>query len=449
VNNAILDHLKATSDRHIDDLATFVRMPTIAATGQGVRETAAWLIDFMRGIGIDPIVDEDANFPVILAEIPGASERSLLVYAHYDVQPADEPEWLYPSFGAEIHDGRMYGRGTVDDKGPVMVVLEALRAYHELGVKPPVTVKLLIEGEEEVSSPSLRPVLERHRDFLSCDGLVNYDDNVWSDGRPRIVCGLKGTAGIRLSVTTRREYHAMFASVLTNAIWRLHAALATLADADGNITIDGFFDDVVPPTDAEMRALVELNWTGRELLEESGQSTLRGGREGLAALRHFLLEPSFNLQGIAGGYVSPNKKSVVPHHAVAEIRFGTVPNQTGERIRDLVVAHLAARGFDDVQVELYSENPWARASIEGRLATALGRSLTDAFDRGLAVQPSYAGSGPEGIFQQMWPHMEQAYSGFGPTENNLHAPNEYIVVDDYLRGIESFARLLHYYGEDA
>ena len=448
MNQVILDHLRAERERHIDDLATFVRIPTIAATGEGVRETADWLVAFMRRIGIEPIVDEDANWPVILAEIPGASERSLLVYGHYDVQPADEPEWRYPSFGAEIHDGRMYGRGTVDDKGPVMAVLEAIRAYREAGVTPPVTIKLLIEGEEEVSSPSLPPVLERHRDFLACDGLVNYDDNVWSDGRPRIVCGLKGTAGIRLSVTTRREYHAMFASLLTNAIWRLHAALATIADADGRITIDGFFDDVVPPSEAEMRALVELNWTGRELLEESGQRAFVGGREGLDALRHYILEPSFNVQGIEGGYVTPRKKSVVPHHAVAEIRFGTVPNQTGERIHELLRAHLARRGFDDVAVELYSQNPWARTPIESRLATALRRSLDDAFERGVAVQPTYAGSGPEGIFQEMFPAMEQAYSGFGPTENNLHAPNEYIVVDDYLRGIESFARLVHYYGED-
>jgi acetylornithine deacetylase/succinyl-diaminopimelate desuccinylase-like protein len=449
VQQAILEQLASARDRNVDDLATFVRMPTIAATGEGVRETADWLLAFMRGIGITPTVDEDANWPVILAEIPGASQRSLLVYGHYDVQPADEPEWRYPAFGAEIAEGRMYGRGTVDDKGPVMAVLQGVRAYLEAGVTPPVTVKLLIEGEEEVGSPSLRPVLERHREFLRCDGLVNYDDNVWSDGRPRIVCGLKGTAGIRLSVTTRREYHAMFASLITNAIWRLHAALATIADADGRITIDGFFDDVVPPSEAEERALDELRWTGRELLAESGQRGFVGGRDAEAALRHYVLEPSFNLQGIEGGYVAPRKKSVVPHHAVAEIRFGTVPNQRAERILELLRAHLARRGFDDVQVELISQNPWARTSIESRLATALRRSLDDAFGRGVAVQPSYAGSGPEGIFQQLFPQMEQAYSGFGPTENNLHAPNEYIVIDDYLRGIESFARLLAYYGEGA
>lgn len=447
MNQRVIDMLRVNRQVQINDLATFVRMPSIATRNEGVIETAAWLVNFIRGIGIKTFIDKNANFPVILAEVPGESSRSILVYGHYDVQPADEPEWQYPPFGAEVHDGRMYGRGTVDDKGPVMAVLEALRAYLDAGLRPPVTVKLLIEGEEEVGSPSLRPVIERNREFLKCDALVNYDDNVWFDGRPRIVCGVKGTAGIRLEARTLREYHAMFASLLTNPIWRLQAALGTLADSDGRILIENFFDDVVPPTKQELQALQDLNWTGQELLEESGQSKFVGGRNPTDALRHYILEPSFNLLGIQGGYISPNKKSVVPNYAVAEIRFGTVPNQSAERIHNLVVGHLKKRGFDDITVTLFSNNPWARTSIESRLARALYRSLADAFGRGVAIQPTYAGSGPEGIFQQVFPAMEQAYSGFGPTENNLHAANEYIVIDDYLRGIESVARLLHYYGD--
>jgi acetylornithine deacetylase/succinyl-diaminopimelate desuccinylase-like protein len=188
MNEQVLAHLRANAQRHVKDLRTFVRMPSITSQNRGMRECVAWLAEFMSRAGISPVVIEDANFPVLMAEVKGTSPRSLLVYGHYDVQPADEPEWNYDPFAAEIVDGRMYGRGTVDDKGQVMAVLEAVRAYLECGLRPPVTVKLLLEGEEEVGSPSLKPVMLAHRDFLDSDALVNFDDSVWFDGRPRVVC---------------------------------------------------------------------------------------------------------------------------------------------------------------------------------------------------------------------------------------------------------------------
>ena len=445
MNELILRHLTANANRHVADLQTFIRIPSVASQNRGVRKCASWLVDFMRGAGIEPRVDENANYPVLLAEVRGASDRSLLIYLHYDVQPADEPEWRHDPWSAAIVDGRMYGRGTVDNKGPVAAAIEAVRAYLECGIRLPVTVKFLIEGEEEVGSPSLRPVLERHHDFLSCDALVNYDDNVWFDGRPRVVCGIKGSVGVRLEARTKREFHSMMAPLVTNAALRLTWALNTLVDPDGRIKIRGFYDAVIPPTAKEMEALADLRWTGEETLAAAGQTTFVGGRTGTEALTEWLLRPSVNLNGITGGYVAPARKGVVPNFAAAELRVGTVPNQTPQRVIELFRAHLAAEGFGDIDVSLKGGNPWARTPIDSEIAVALGNSLRDAFGRGLAYQPTFAGSGPEGVFQELFPHMQQAYSGFGPTDDNLHAPNEYIVVDDYLRGIESIARLFDGY----
>lgn len=445
MNEHVLQHLGANAHRHVEDLRTLLRMPSVAAQNRGVRECAAWLADFMRQAGMPPMVEEQANFPVLMAEIPGVSSRSLLIYLHYDVQPADEPEWQHDPWGAEMVDGRIYGRGTVDNKGPVMAALEAVRAYLELGLKPPVTVKFLIEGEEEVGSPSLRPVLERYRDFLSCDALVNYDDNVWFDGRPRVVCGIKGAVGLRLEVRRPREFHSMMSPLVINAAWRLAWALNSLVSPDGQVRIRGFYDDVLPPQARDIEALVNMRWSGEETLRASGQTAFVGGKSGLEALKAFILEPSINLNGISGGYVAPARKGVVPHFAAAELRFGTVPNQTPDRIYRLVRQHLDAEGFGDVEVTLKGRNPWARTPIDSEVAQALARSLAAAFGREVVFQPSYAGSGPEGVFQELFPQMQQAYSGFGPVEDNLHAPNEYIVADDYVRGIESIARLFHEY----
>jgi len=442
-----LAYLATMKDRHVRDLQDFVRQPSVAAQHRGVDECATWLIDFMRSIGIDPIVERDAGYPVLLAEIPGRTERSLLLYAHYDVQPADEPEWRTDPFGAEIVEGRMYGRGTVDNKGPLMAILEALRVYSAKGEPPPVTVKLLFEGEEEIGSPSLIPVVRKRRAFLSSTGLANFDDSVWPDGRPRVVGGIKGLCMLRLTVRTKREFHAMMGPLLRNPLWRLVQALDRMVDAGGRVIIPGFYDDVRPPTQADLAALVALDWTGAELLEESGEQEFLGGRQGADALRFWLLEPNCHLLGIQGGYLPPNRKGVVPTEAVAELRIGTVPDQTADGVLSSVRTFLDSEGYSDIEVEMFASNPWARTSLEGPLVRAMVRSLDHAFTRGVALQPAYGGSGPEGAFQELFPEMEQAYSGFGPPEDVIHAPNEYIVVDDYLRGIEAVLRLLSEYAE--
>jgi acetylornithine deacetylase/succinyl-diaminopimelate desuccinylase-like protein len=335
----------------------------------------------------------------------------------------------------------MFGRGTVDDKGPVMAVLEAVRAYLECGLRPPVTVKFLIEGEEEVGSPSLRPVLEAYHDFLYCDATVNFDDNVWFDGRPRVIGGLKGSCALRLEARLDREFHAMNSPLLAGAAWRVVWALNSLVAPDGRILVRDFFDDVVPPSEDDIELLKGLNWDGEAILRESGEKAFLGGRSPLEALTAFILEPTINLGGLTGGYVQPAKKGVVPAFAAAEMRVGLVPNQTPERVYEKVKQHLEAEGFGDVEVKLLGGNPWARAPMKGEIIQALARSLDAAFGRGIAYQPSYAGSGPEGVFQELFPKMQHAYSGFGPVEDRLHAPNEYIVVDDYIRGIEATARL--------
>ena len=445
MDKCILSHLRDTADRNIEELQTFIRLPSVAAQRRGVRECALWLADYMSGIGIPPVIAGPPDFPVIMGEAAGHSERSVLIYCHYDVQPADEPEWRHPPFGADIADGRIYGRGTVDDKGALIASLQAVRAYLECGTRPPITVKFLFEGEEEISSPSLPAVLQEQHAFLSCDALVNLGDNSWPDGRPRVVCGIKGICLVRFEVRTRREFHEMMAPLITNPLMRLIAALTTLMSPDGQITIPGFYDDVLLPSVRDMEVLADLRWTGKELLEASGQSAFVGGKQPLDALRAWILEPSCNLQGLTGGYVAPQDKGVVSNCAAAEVRFGLVPNQIPERVFQRVRDRLSAAGFRDVSVELAARNPWARSPVDSEIVQTVVRALNGAFGRGVAIQPSFGGSGPEGAFQEMFPSMAHAYACFGPTEDNLHAPNEYVVIADQLKSIEAVARIYDEY----
>ena len=447
MTQAVIDYIRTHQAAMIEDLQSLLRQPSVAIQDWGMTACADLLCQQMATFGIPAELLATDGYPFIYSRLPGTSDRTLLIYGHYDVQPANETTWEYDPFSATLADGRIYARGAVDDKGPVMAVLQALRAYVATGTPLPVTVILAIEGEEEIGSPNLAPFMQRYRARLQADALANFDDNVWPDGRPRVVSGVKGSVRIRLEARRPREFHGMMAPLVENALWRLQAALGTLRTPDGRITIDDFYDDVRDPTAEELEALRQLPWDGKDILRLSGQTQFVGGLAGLEALNQLYLQPSCGLTGLEGGYVRPMRKGVVPDFGAAELDFRTVPNQSGARIAAKIRAHLDQRGFDDVQVELMGELDWFRCSPNSPIAKAMGQAIYSAFGVEPARQPTYPGCGPEPLFAQILGIQDQAYSGFGPTEDRLHAANEYIRVEDYLRGIECVAQLLHAYAQ--
>jgi acetylornithine deacetylase/succinyl-diaminopimelate desuccinylase-like protein len=437
-------YIRENGDLLVADLRRLMQQPSVAIQNLGMTECAALLMAQMEAFGMAPQGLAAGDFPVIYSRIAGQSDQTLLIYGHYDVQPVDNL-WTFDPWGAVIDDGRIYGRGAVDNKGAVMAALQGVRAYLATGTPLPVSVVFLIEGEEEIGSPNLASFLREHAALLRADALINFDDNVWPDGRPRVVSGIGGSAMVRVEARRKREFHGMMAPLIENAIWRLHAALGSIRQPDGTITIDDFFADVRPPTPVEMEAMRTLPWDGAHLLRDSGQAEFVGGRRGLEALTELYLTPFCNITGIEGGYVRPMRKAVVPHFAAAELDFRTVPFQSGTRIVELLRAHLDRRGFSDLHVELMGETPWFRCSTTSPAAVALGNAIRETFGCEPARQPTYPGFGPEPLFAEILGIEEQAYSGFGPTDDRLHAPDEYIRIDDYLNGAACVARLLEEY----
>jgi acetylornithine deacetylase/succinyl-diaminopimelate desuccinylase-like protein len=440
----VIDYLRQNRQQIIDDLRQFMQQPSVAIQKLGMMECADLLCRQMSAFGMSPRLLPTAGYPVVYSRLQGESDYTLLIYGHYDVQPVDNL-WSFDPWGAVIDDGRIYGRGAVDDKGAVMAALQGVRAYLATNTPLPVSVIFLIEGEEEIGSPNLAHFLSAHRNLLRADALINFDDNVWPDGRPRVVTGIGGGALIRIEARRPREFHGMMAPLIENALWRLQNALATVRAPDGAITIDDFFEDVRPPTAEEMAAMATLPWDGAHLLRDSGQTAFVGGVSGLDALTRLYLTPCCNLVGWEGGYVRPMQKSVVPHFAAAELDFRTVPNQRGERIVQMLRDHLDRRGFTDLSVELLVETDWYRCAPDSPAATALGNAIRKTFGVEPARQPTYPGFGPEPLFAKILGIDEQAYSGFGPTEDRLHAPDEYIRIEDYLNGAVCTANLLEEY----
>jgi acetylornithine deacetylase/succinyl-diaminopimelate desuccinylase-like protein len=445
----VIEFFQRNRQEIIEDLRTLLRQPSVAAQDLGMHECAQLLFRQMQEFGMQPELLPTAGYPVVYTKLQGEQDRTLLIYGHYDVQPADEPQWIHDPWDAVIEDGRIYGRGTVDDKGAVMAALQGVRAYLATGTPLPVNVIFLIEGEEEIGSPNLATFLSDNRHRLEADALVNFDDNVWPDGRPRVVSGVKGAVHVRLEAKRPREFHDMMAPLVENALWRLQAALSTIRAEDGTITLDNFYDDVRPPTEEELAAIRQLPWDGQTLLDAAGQTQFVGGKNGTDALIQLYLMPSCNLMGLEGGYVRPSRKNVVPNFGAAEFGFATVPNQSGRRIVELLRAHLDRRGFDDISVELISELDWFRSSPNSPIARALGNAISAAFGVEPARQPTYPGWGPEPMFAQILGIDQHAYSGFGPTEDRLHAPNEYIEIETYLKGAQCVAHLLNEYAQAA
>ena len=440
----IFDYLKQNRAQMIADLRQLMQQPSVAIQNLGMTTCADLLCQQMTAFGMAPQQLPTASFPAICSRLQGESDYTLLIYGHYDVQPVDD-QWHFDPWGAVIDDGRIYGRGAVDNKGAVMAALYGVRAYLATGTPLPVSVIFFIEGEEEIGSPNLAPFLREHSDLLQADALINFDDNVWPDGRPRVVTGIGGGALVRVEARRPREFHGMMAPLIENALWRLHNALATVRAPAGTITIDNFFEDVRPPTADEMAAMATLPWDGAYLMRDSGQREFVGGVRGLEALTRLYLTPCCNLVGWEGGYVRPMQKSVVPRFAAAELDFRTVPFQRGERIVQLLRDHLDRRGFTDLSVELLVETDWFRCAPDSPAAMALGNAIRNTFGVEPARQPTYPGFGPEPLFAQILGIQEQAYSGFGPTEDRLHAPDEYIRIDDYLNGAACVASLLKEY----
>ncbi len=421
----------------IEALRALIREPRVSSTGEGMEQHHDLLLDIMRDVGIEPQVHTTPGYPIITGTIAGRTDKTLMVYGHYDVQPAEPlDEWDYPPFGAERVDDRIYGRGAIDDKGNFMTAIQALRYYREQGQKPPINVTFVLEGEEEIGSPHLEDFLQAHRDELTPDSIIGLDDCVQPDGRPKVVLGLKGGCTLELVAHGKTQFHSLMAAIIENPAWRLFWALGTMKRPDGEITIDGFLDDVRPPTEMEQQLVDALDYDGKEWLEASGRDAFLGGKTGNAAMHDFFFKPTCNVAGIIGGYTGPGFQGVIPRTVTVKMDLRLVPNQSPDRVAQQVRDHLRRRGFSDIEVNYLKGGDWFRTAPDAPIVQCLTQSVDQVFDEGAAVWVTYAGGGPASKVDRVF-GVPQVASGFGPVGDRIHTPNEYMTVDLYLKGIQT------------
>lgn len=447
---AVTDYLKTHRERHLRELLDFLRIPSISAKSEhrdDTRRAAEWLVERMLEAGLQTAeVIPTGGHPIVIGEWRGAPEGAptLLVYGHYDVQPPEPlDEWVSPPFEPEVRDGKIYARGSVDDKGQVYLHLKAVEAHIAENGKLPVNVVFVVEGEEEVGSPHLQDFLVENRERLQCDAVLISDTTMFAPGLPSVTVGLRGLAymEVRVQGPATDLHSGSYGGAVVNPANALAKIIAQLHDDRGRVAIPGFYDDVRDLTAQEREAGRALPFTEEELREEVG-STALGGEEGWTALERKSARPTLDVNGLLSGYTGEGAKTVLPARAMAKVSMRLVPDQDFRKIEEMFARHVREIAPPGVKVEveaLHGGQPWYADPKEPIFQSA-ARALERAFGRA-PVFTREGGSIPiVQAFQQTF-GAPVVLLGFGLPGENAHAPNEWMSVDNYTRGAEAIAHL--------
>jgi acetylornithine deacetylase/succinyl-diaminopimelate desuccinylase-like protein len=442
----VLTWIEEHRDAAIANLQLFCRQPSISAQGQGMQEMAHLVAESLRALGAGTSLVPTQGFPVVVGHLAGESTRCLAIYDHYDAQPPEPLEaWSTPPFEAAIRDGRLYARGVADNKGNLVARLWAMRAWREVHGALPCGVTFLVEGEEEIGSPSLGEFARTHQNMLQADACLWESGARNEQGSITITAGLKGILSVELRVqSVAYDLHSGNAPLAPNAAWRLVEALGSLHEPSGLVRIPGFYDAIRPPTETERRLMTRFPIDTRALCENWKVDRLLGPNQDPVTLtEHLLYSPTCNICGLWSGYQGPGGKTVLPARAGAKLDFRLVPDQDPETILTLLRRHLTEQGFADVEVILL-ETPSrpAQSSMETPLVEALVRSARYVYGIEPQVLPRRPGSGPmeELCLRYGLPAVNGA--GVGYDGSRGHGPDEHIRLDDFLLNIKLIAVLL-------
>jgi len=443
----LFEYIDAHRDQYLAELFPLLRQPSISATGQGMQACAVLLAQNMRDVGVSAQILPTGGHPVVFGDtLTPDAPFTLLIYGHYDVQPPEPLEkWLTPPFEPAIRDGRIYGRGTADNKGQFFTHLKAIEAVRQLTGGMPVRVKLLIEGEEEIGSAHLSDFVKAHRDLLRADLALGVDGNIHPSGRPEIALGMKGMFYVELAARgPRADLHCGKDPLVTNPAWRLVWALSTLRDTDQRILIDGFYDRVALPTREEEALIDRVPVDMDSLFETFGVDAFLGGITGTEALKRLVFEPTCSIDGLSAGYAGPGMKTIIPATATAKVCLRLVPRQTSDEMLAKLRAHLDRRGFQDIALTTIGTFEPSRSVVEPRLMERIVRAVASVYGQDPLIFPLFStgGSGPDFVFTRdlgipsVWIPCAQF------KHKNIHAPNENLTVEGFLNGVKTTAALI-------
>jgi len=445
-----LDAYFTREDRRIRaELDDFLRIPSVSARSEhngDTRRCAEWLAKRMHDAGLTATVHPTAGHPIVVGEWRGAGPKAptVLVYGHYDVQPAEPLDlWTSPPFEPTVRDGKLYARGSVDDKGQLYIHVKAVEAILKTRGKLPINLVMLAEGEEEVGSDNLASFVEKNAKLLAADSVVISDSSMFAPGQPSILSSLRGIAYFQVDVVGPSvDLHSgSYGGAVVNPAMALAHILSTFHDAKGRIAIKGFYSKVRVWDKKSRAAIKRLPFSDKHFRAETGASAL-GGEAGFSTLERIWMRPTCEVNGQLSGYTGEGAKTVLPSKAMAKVSFRLVPDQDPNEIDKLFRAHLkrvAPKGVTVSVLTLHGGAPW-RAELSGPLYDAARVALTAAFGKAPVVVGEGGSIPVVGDFTRIL-KAPVLLMGFGLPGENAHAPNEWISVENFTRGLRAVATL--------
>lgn len=448
--NAVDKAIEARMEESLDMLARLVAVPSVSAQGTQMQECAELVSDLLQARGFKTRILPTGGHPVVFGDRPGRSDRTLLLYNHYDVQPPEPFDlWESPPFQATVRHGKMYGRGVSDDKGHLACRLAALDALIQVEGDLPCRVKFVIEGEEEVGSVHLPAFIESNKDLLAGQACLWEFGEVEYDGVPVQHAGMRGICYVELSVETAVQdaHSGTGGSIFPNAAWRLVWALATLKDPDETIRIPGFYDNVRPPTPRDIELLAKLPEVAGEHKQRYGlKGFLKDLRGGIDLRREAVFSPTCTVCGLTSGYQGPGSKTVLPARASAKVDFRLVPDQSPEEILEKLRRHLDAKGFGDVQMTYLGGEAPGRTDPDDPFLQMVVRTAEPVYGTPMRITPMVGGSGPNHAFLHTL-GVPVATAGIGYPGTQAHAPNENVDLELFHKGVRHTARIVAGFAE--
>ena len=413
-------------------------------------ECAQLVAQLLEARGFQARIMTTRGQPVVYAERSGSTDRTLLFYNHYDVQPPDPLElWESPPFEPSRREGKLYARGVSDDKGHFISRLAAIDAFLEKDGELPCKIKFIVEGEEEIGSINLPEFVRNNLELLQADACVWEFGGVDHEGTPVQVAGLRGICYVELSVRSaiRDAHSGLGGSIFPNAAWRLTWALNTLKSQDERIQIPGFYDKVRPPSDQDLELLSQVPEEAAELKRIYGlEGFLKDLEGGLDLQREAIFSPTCTICGLTSGYQGPGSKTVLPAYASAKVDFRLVPDQDPDEVILMLRDHLDTHGFRDVEITYLGGEAPARTDLEDPFLQMVVETARDVYGVPQRIEPMSGGSGPNHPFIHDL-GMPVATAGLGYPEGNVHAPNENIRIDLFEKSIKHTARIIQAFSE--
>ena len=443
----IYGYIDQNLNRFIEELFVLLRQPSISARWEGVVECSQLLTGMMEKIGIKPRIlpmGGKRNPPLVYGEILNPeARRTLLIYGHFDVQPPEPLEaWDSPPFQPTIRDGRIFCRGSADNKGQFFAHFKAIESVLKINGQLPINVKFLLDPEEEVGSPSLNEFCRAHKALFAADMALNSDGPMDPSGRPRLSFGNRGVLYVEVKARgANQDLHSgNFGGPIPNPAWRVVEFLSSLRRPDGTVAIEGFYDNIVPPTAKEREMMAQMPFDEKKFMAKYGLQKF-APPDDLSYMEKLMFRPTLNIAGFTSGYGGPGSKTVLPCLATLKMDMRLVVNQDPEDIFQKFRKHGEKHGFEDLDVTMVHYYYPSRTSVDHPMAPKFVEAIRQGFQKEPVQIPAGGGSFPGAAIRNILeiPILSVPY---GNADENNHAPNENMAIDCFQNGIRTTAALL-------